>query len=99
MDNYVSGGGDGLQGTCLDVNRSIGTKYELAIYMVAATALSKTTPRVMDSLNPIAPGTLIPNYTDGVWLVLQHDMPVRVPLISIDGIGIASAVIVMVSAL
>ena len=64
--------------------------------MVASSKLSRTVPRVMDldSLNPITPGMLVDDYAGGVWLVLEHDHPVRVQLISIDGIGTASAAVV-----
>ena len=93
---YVSGGGDGSQGTYLDVNTTAGIRYQLALYLVASSALSKTVPRVMDldSLDPITPGMMLDNYAGGLWLVLEHDRPVRVQLISIDGIGTASAAMV-----
>eukprot|EP01048_Picozoa_sp_COSAG05_P018572 COSAG05_NODE_2736_length_2708_cov_1.692603_3_plen_42_part_00 len=36
----------------------------------------------------------IENYGDGTWLVLEHDRPVRVQLISIDGLSTISAAMV-----
>ena len=66
------------------------------MYLVASCTLSKTTPRVMDleTLNPLTPGLLVDDYAGGVWLVMQYNRPLRVQLISIDGIGTVSAVMV-----
>lgn len=93
---YASGGSDGSQGTYLDINTTAGIRYEVQIYMVASTASSKQVTRIMDleSLNPIAPGQLIENYSEGQWLVFEHDRPVRVQLMSIDGLSIVSAAMV-----
>ena len=93
---HISGGGDGSQGTYIDVNTKVGVRYELAVYLVASCSLSKTTPRIMDleTLNPLTPGMLIDDYENGVWLVMEYDRPLRVQLISIDGIGTASAVMI-----
>ena len=91
---HISGGGDGSQGTYIDVNTTAGVRYELAVYLVASSSLSKTTPRIMDleTLNPLTPGMVVDDYASGVWLVMRYDRPLRVQLISIDGVGTASAV-------
>jgi hypothetical protein len=46
---FASGGGDGSQGTYLDVSTAIGTRYELAVYMVGSAGnKSIQVTRIMD---------------------------------------------------
>ena len=94
---FASGGGDGSQGTYLDVETTIGTRYELALYMVGSAGdLSIEVTRIMDlqTLNPIAKGVALEKYGNGTWLVLEYDRPIRVQLISIDGLSTISAAMV-----
>ena len=94
---FASGGGDGSQGTYLDVNTTVGTRYELAMYMVGSAGdLSIQVTRIMDlqTLNPIAKGVALERYGGGTWLVLEYDRPIRVQIISIDGLSTISAAMV-----
>ena len=58
---FASGGGDGSQGTYLDVDTTVGVRYQLAIYMVRETCPSLEVTRIIDlrTLNPIAKGVAL----------------------------------------
>ena len=94
---FASGGGDGSQGTYLDVETTVGVRYELALYMVGSAGdLSIQVTHIMDlrTLNPIAKGVALEKYGNGTWLVLEYDRPIRVQLLSIDGLSTISAAMV-----
>ena len=94
---FASGGADGSQGTYLDVETAIGTRYELALYMVGSAGdLSIQVTRIMDmrTLDPVAKSVALENYGSGTWLVLEYDRPIRVQLLSIDGLSTVSAAMV-----
>ena len=48
----------------------------------------------LQTLNPVAKGVGIEKYGNGTWLVLEYDRPIRVQVISIDGLSTISAAMV-----
>lgn len=99
---FATKGGDGSQGTVLDVNVTEGTPYNLTLYMVGAVkpvksstwSFSRQAIRVMDleSLNPIAPDPLIAHADGGVYWTLQYTRGVRLRVMPIDSDAGFSAV-------
>jgi hypothetical protein len=66
--------------------------YFLSIYFVAIRPENKHAIRVMDgdTLDVIAPTTLIDDYTGGVWWTLRTDRSVRLKMMDIEGIHLSA---------
>ena len=86
--------GCGGGSTRLDVNTTVGVRYQLAVYMVASAGdLSSVVTQVLDlrTLSPVAKATAVKRYGAGAWLVLECDRPVRLKVGPIDGAASVSA--------
>jgi hypothetical protein len=99
---FVTKGADGSQGTVLDINVTVGTSYNVSLYMVSAVkpvggstwSFSKQAIRIMDleTLDPIAPDVLITHADGGVFWTLTYNRGVRLRVMPIDSDAGFSAV-------
>jgi hypothetical protein len=99
---FVSDGADGSQGTVVDIVTTPGVKYRISLYMVSdvrpvgarTSSFTKQAIRTMDlaTLDPIAPGALIPAARGGVYWTLAYDRSVRIRMMPIDSDAGCSAI-------
>ena len=66
--------------------------FHLSAYFVAKSNETKHVVRVMDldTLNVIAPTTLIEDFEDGVWWTMHYDRSVRLRLVDLKGLRISA---------
>ena len=69
-----------------------GIPVFLSLYFVAKSNETKHVVRVMDldTLNVIAPTTLIEDFEDGVWWTMHYDRSVRLRLVDLKGLRISA---------
>lgn len=99
---FVTNGGDGSQGTVLDVNVTVGTKFQIALYAVGNTrpqarstwSARQQAIKVMDleTMNVIAPTPKMDDFDDGAYFIVQYDRGVRLRVMPINNDAGFSAV-------
>ena len=66
--------------------------FKLSMYSVAQDPSEKYAIRILDieTLNPIAPTTLVSNYTGGVWTTIEYHNSIRLRIMEFYGVHISA---------
>eukprot|EP01048_Picozoa_sp_COSAG05_P002902 COSAG05_NODE_127_length_17241_cov_7.514817_5_plen_108_part_00 len=72
-------------------NEKISKDPDFSVSSYEPALLATDSLSLVQTLNPIAKGLAIEAYGEGTWLVLEYSRPIRVQLLSIDGLSTVSA--------
>jgi hypothetical protein len=91
MLGYDDSRGGQINDIYIHVQVKEAVPYFLSVYFVAKSTEHKHVIMTLDlnSMNVIAPTTLIRNYTRGVWFTIQYHESVRIRLMNMKGLHVS----------